>query len=98
MVNNLLDLARFELGSKQLDIHPQSPESAARTAAEVLRPLAEDKGVAIIVDVPPDVPDVAVDAPCLGTALRNLVENALTYTDKGASSPCPPRPTWTASS
>ncbi len=83
MVNNLLDLARFELGSKQLDIHPQSPEALMRTAAEVLRPLAEDKGVAIIVDVPPDVPDVAVDAPRLGTALRNLVENALTYTDKG---------------
>ena len=83
MVNNLLDLARFELGSKQLDIHPEPPEALLRAAAEVMRPPAEDKGVAIVLDVPPDLPDLAVDSVRIGTALRNLLENALNYTDKG---------------
>ncbi len=83
MVNNLLDLARFERGSRQLEVRPESPEILLRTAADAVRPRAEDKGVEIEVSVPPGLPPVAVDAARLGHALRNLLDNALTYTDRG---------------
>lgn len=83
MVNNLLDLARLEEGWRQLNIRPEAPALLLQTAAETIGPRAEDKGVEIALDVPPDLPAVAVDAVRIGTALRNLLDNALTYTEAG---------------
>jgi len=83
MVNNLLDLARLEQGSRQLEVKHESPQSLLQVAAEAVKPRAEDKGVEIVLDVPPDLPTVAVDASRLGHALRNLLDNALTYTERG---------------
>jgi signal transduction histidine kinase len=83
MVNNLLDLARLEQGSRQLEVGPESADSLLQAAVEAVRPRAIDKGIELVVQVPPDVPPVAVDAARLGHALRNLLDNALTYTDRG---------------
>jgi signal transduction histidine kinase len=83
MVNNLLDLARLEQGSRQLELKHESPQSLLQTAAEAARPRAEDKGVEIVLDVLRGLPSVAVDASRLGHALRNLLDNALTYTERG---------------
>lgn len=83
MVNNLLDLARLEQGSRQLNIQPERAEDLLLAAADAIRPRAEDKGVEILVDVPQGLPALAVDAVRLGNALRNLLDNALAYTDGG---------------
>jgi signal transduction histidine kinase len=83
MVNNLLDLARLEQGSRQLEVGPESANSLLQAAVEAVRPRASDKGIELVVQVPPGVPPVAVDAARLGHALRNLLDNALTYTDRG---------------
>jgi NtrC-family two-component system sensor histidine kinase KinB len=82
-VNNLLDLARLEQGYRQLDVHPEAPELLLKSAAEAIRPSALEKGVEVMVEVPPGLPPVAVDAVRIDTALRNLLENALDYTDRG---------------
>jgi PAS domain S-box-containing protein len=83
MVNNLLDLARLEQGYRQLDVRPESVELLLKAAAEAIGPRAQDKGVEIVLDVPPELPLVVADAARIGTALRNLLDNALTYTDPG---------------
>ncbi len=83
MVNNLLDLARLEQGSRQLEVKHESPQSLLQSAAEAVGPRAEDKGIEIVLDVPQALPSVAVDASRLGHALRNLLDNALTYTERG---------------
>lgn len=83
VVNNLLDLARLEQGSRQLDLRPETVESLVKTVAESTTPRAADKGVEIVLDVPSNLPAVLVDAMKISTALRNLLENAVTYTDPG---------------
>jgi signal transduction histidine kinase/HAMP domain-containing protein len=82
-VNNLLDLTRFERGREQLNIQPEAPADLLRTAADAIRPRAQDKGITLTVQAPADLPPVAVDPLRLGHALGNLLDNALTYTDRG---------------
>jgi signal transduction histidine kinase len=82
-VNNLLDLTRLERGKEQLDILPEDPGDLLRSAADAISPKAEDKGIELVIEVAPDLPQVEVDAGRLDHALGNLLENAVTYTDRG---------------
>ena len=83
VVNNLLDLTRLERGREYLDMKPTSPTELLRSAAQTIQHRAEDKGITIAVEVPDDIPPLAVDMQRLGHALGNLLDNALTYTDRG---------------
>jgi NtrC-family two-component system sensor histidine kinase KinB len=83
MINNLLDLARLEQGWRQLDVYPESPGSLLRDAADTIRVRAQDKGVDVVLEVASGLPPVAVDKVRIGHGLRNLLDNALAYTDAG---------------
>jgi signal transduction histidine kinase len=83
MINNLLNLARLEEGREHLQIAPEPPAALLQAAADAVRPRAADKGITVTVEAPPDLPPVPVDAGRLGHALANLLDNALTYTDRG---------------
>jgi signal transduction histidine kinase len=83
MINNLLDLARIEEGRVQLRRVPQSPQALLRAAAETIKPRADGKEVALAVEAPDDLPPVAVDVERIGHALTNLLDNALTHTERG---------------
>lgn len=83
VVNNLLDLTRLEQGWRQLDMTAEAPATLLQTAADTIRPRAQDKGVELVVNTSANLPAVAVDVPRLGNALGNLLDNALTYTDRG---------------
>lgn len=83
MVNNLLDLARLEQGSQQLDIRPEAPETILQAAGDAVRPRAHDRGIELVLEASPGLPPVAVDPERIGHALRNLLDNALTYTEAG---------------
>jgi signal transduction histidine kinase len=83
VVNNLLDLARLEQGSRQLDVRPESPRTLLRHAADAVRARAQDKSIELAVEAPDDLPNVDVDVDRIGHALGNLLDNALEYTDRG---------------
>jgi signal transduction histidine kinase len=82
-VNNLLDLTRFQRGREQLDISPEQPGDLVRAAADNIRPKAADKGVELVAETSENLPAVAADAARFGHALSNILENALTYTNRG---------------
>ncbi|HZU34864.1 MAG TPA: ATP-binding protein [Gemmataceae bacterium] len=83
VVNRLLDLTRLEQGREHLEIRPESPRELLRSAAEVVTPRASDKQITVTVDAAEGLPLVAADAGRLAHALGNLLDNALTYTDRG---------------
>lgn len=83
MINNLLDLARLEQGSGQLHLRPELPRALLESAAETVRPRAEDRGIELSIEVAGDLPPVAVDAGRFQHALQNLLDNALIHTPQG---------------
>ena len=83
IVNNLLDLARLQQKHGQMELRSESPADLLQAAVDVVRPRADDKGIELRVDAPPDLPQVAADAPRLRHALNNLLDNAITWTDRG---------------
>jgi K+-sensing histidine kinase KdpD len=82
-INTLLDLARLEQKREPLDLRPESPSALLEAVAESIRPRAADKGVELATDAPADMPSVFVDAARLRLALDNLLDNAVTYTERG---------------
>jgi signal transduction histidine kinase len=68
---------------RQEHVQSERPESLLRAAADTVRSRAEDQGIEIALDIPPGLPPIAVDAIRLNNALQNLLDNALTYTDRG---------------
>jgi two-component system, NtrC family, sensor histidine kinase KinB len=83
IVENLLNLARFEQGRRQLDFEPNDPAEILRTAADIVRSRAHDKGIDLVVDAVVGLPRIAVDPVRLQTALNNLLDNAIEHTDRG---------------
>lgn len=82
MVNELLDLARAESGRQH--VHRVRVDLAALLAdlQGTVRPLLRP-GVALHVDVPSGV-ELHTDRDLLGRVLRNLLTNAVKFTDAGA--------------
>ncbi|NCT68680.1 MAG: response regulator [Rhodanobacteraceae bacterium] len=84
VINDSLDLARIEAGKLALEQSPFDPAALAREAAALQRPLAERKGLQLVVEIATDVPaQVLGDAVRVKQILLNLVGNALKFTERG---------------
>jgi signal transduction histidine kinase len=85
MIDNLLDVQRFEKGRMPVMIRPQSPTVLALAAVEQFRRAAEYEDIALTLDVCEDTPEVAVDRNLLMRVFANLLVNALKFTPSGGA-------------
>ena len=85
LINDILDLSKIESGQATVDVEPVNIARALQALIDPLRPLAQEKGLALAATVAPDVPaGMETDPLRLGQVLKNLVSNALKFTEKGA--------------
>jgi signal transduction histidine kinase len=84
-IEQLLALARLEVGRAAINVRPELPASLLRAAADGAAARAEDKHVTLRVAEVDHLPPVAADAAEIGHALDNLLDNALRYTDPGGT-------------
>src|SRR5207248_6221085 len=79
-----LDFSKIEAGKLELDPTPFSLRTAVGDTLRALAVRAHTKGLELIYEVQPDVPDALVgDAGRLRQVLLNLVGNAIKFTDEG---------------
>jgi len=83
MVNNLIDYARLRKEILPCRRSPVSIREAAQKALALCRPLAQEKGLALVNACPADLPPVLANERMLRQALYNLVDNAVKFTERG---------------
>ncbi|MFN4118694.1 response regulator [Acidovorax sp.] len=85
LINDILDLAKIEAGQATVSVEPVDIGQALQALIDPLRPLAQEKRLALSATVAPDVPASMVTDPLrLGQVLKNLLSNALKFTEKGS--------------
>jgi PAS domain S-box-containing protein len=84
MLNDMVDLARIEVGRLQLDDAPFDLRQLVDGVAETLGSRARQKGLALVVRVAPQLPaQLLGDDARLRQVLLNLVGNAIKFTEVG---------------
>lgn len=83
MINDLLDLARIEAGKADIRFDKVSLADTCQTLAALLKPLADQKQLALETELPGDLPIINTDAGRLQQILYNLLSNAIKYTPPG---------------
>lgn len=84
IVNDILDFSRIEAGKLRLEAVDFSLPALLDSALKPLAVRAHQKGLELLVDLKPNVPDALVGDPHrLQQVLVNLVGNAIKFTERG---------------
>ncbi|WP_230969652.1 hybrid sensor histidine kinase/response regulator [Nitrogeniibacter aestuarii] len=84
LINDVLDVSKIEAGKLELDSVDFSPRKAVEDVALLFAERAQQKGVELILDIAPDLPEtVCADGHRFRQVLNNLVSNAVKFTASG---------------
>ena len=83
MINDLLDISKWESGSLVLDRQAVQPADVIEYALAQTAPLARRNGLRVARNIPPDLPAVEADRDLLRRSLTNLLGNAVKFTPRG---------------
>lgn len=84
LINDILDLSKIEAGHVEVNLERVAVADMVQRLRELFEPMARQKQLAWSAQVAPTVPDALLtDAQRLQQILRNLLSNALKFTDKG---------------
>ncbi|MEW5926177.1 MAG: ATP-binding protein [Gemmatimonadota bacterium] len=84
LVDDLLDVARMDMGGLTLDAGEREVGTLFADAESMLRPLAEARSVRLELAGCDDAPPVLADGPRVVQVLSNLVGNALKFSPEGS--------------
>jgi signal transduction histidine kinase/CheY-like chemotaxis protein len=85
LLDDLLDVSRITRGKIDLRKTPVDLATVVADAVETARPLIDERGHSLTVQVPERPVDVHADATRLGQVIANLLNNAAKFTDPGGA-------------
>jgi signal transduction histidine kinase/CheY-like chemotaxis protein/CHASE3 domain sensor protein len=84
LINDILDLSRIEAGKMDVKPEPVAVASVLEGLDRTFRPLADEKGLAFTLAREPGAPEtLETDPQRLQQILKNLLSNALKFTERG---------------
>lgn len=83
LVEDLRLLSLFDAGKLTLYPQPVAPSELLERTVAAYRPQAEERGIELVLSVPPTLPKVFADPDRMGQVLSNLLSNALRHTPVG---------------
>ncbi len=85
LINDILDLAKIEAGKIELHLEDVPLQTALDGLVRSLAPVAKERGLELSCFVDPSVPSrIHTDAQRLSQILKNLLSNALKFTERGS--------------
>ena len=82
-IDELLDLARVEIGMLQINVSTVDASALLRSIAAEMRPMIASNGQALTISVPDSLPPVTADQERLRQVVLNLMINASKFTPEG---------------
>ncbi|HKV12626.1 MAG TPA: PAS domain S-box protein [Thermoanaerobaculia bacterium] len=83
LINDVLDLAKVEAGKIELFPEMFSLPNAVEEVCSVIAPLAQQKNIALQMEIAPTVNNVTLDLQRFKQVLYNLLSNAVKFTEEG---------------
>jgi signal transduction histidine kinase/CheY-like chemotaxis protein len=83
LIDDVLDLAKIEAGQLEWHMEAVTLADVIQHATSATAALFEQKGLRLVTDVAPDLPEVTGDRDRLIQVVINLVSNAVKFTDAG---------------
>lgn len=83
MIRSLLDINQLEAGNLAVQRAWADMEKMAAELQAIFEPLLQRRGIELVVDLPPQLPPIYVNADMWQRVLINLVDNALKFSKAG---------------
>jgi cell cycle sensor histidine kinase DivJ len=83
VVNDILDMSKIEAGKFNIVKEPFEVGALVKSCCDVMRHTAERRGVTLIADIAPGIPELPADKRACKQMLLNVIANAIKFTDEG---------------
>ncbi len=83
IINNVLDISKIEAGKLELNDGKIDVGDVIQSALKFINPAAAEKGIALSMEVSPDLPMLMADELRVRQILLNLLSNAVKFSDPG---------------
>ena len=83
LINDVLDISKIEAGQLEVRSEPFDLRASIVKVAGIVKPLAEKKGLALRVELAPEIGTLTSDPRRVEQVLLNLLNNAIKFTEQG---------------
>ncbi|MDG5496519.1 ATP-binding protein [Niveispirillum sp. BGYR6] len=84
VINDVLDFSKIDAGRLELEEMASETVGLLQTCVDLVRPMAEEKGLRVILDIAPDLPPwLMLDPTRVRQIVLNLLNNAVKFTQAG---------------
>lgn len=87
LITDIIDISKIESGRLEVDVTRFAVAEVVEEAVKGIRPLADDKGLSLEIEIAPGLHSVS-DRRRLLQCLLNLLSNAVKYSEKGSIQCC----------
>ena len=85
LINDVLDMSKLEAGRYELDEHEVELAELLDSCMALTAVPAEQGGVRLVTDLPPDLPNLRADERAVWQIVLNLLSNAVKFTPPGGT-------------